>query len=40
VSVVGKRLPRGDAVAKVTGRAVYGIDHEEPRMLHAKVGCP
>jgi CO/xanthine dehydrogenase Mo-binding subunit len=37
VSVVGKRLPRGDAVAKVTGRAVYGIDYEEPRMLHAKV---
>jgi 2-dehydro-3-deoxygluconokinase len=34
---VGKRLPRGDAVAKVTGRAVYGIDYEEPRMLHAKV---
>jgi CO/xanthine dehydrogenase Mo-binding subunit len=35
--MLGKRLPRADAEAKVRGLAVYGIDYEESRMLHAKI---
>ena len=35
--LVGKRVPRVDALEKVTGRAKYGVDVELPRMLHAKV---
>jgi 4-hydroxybenzoyl-CoA reductase subunit alpha len=37
LSVVGKPLPRVDAVGKVTGRAVYADDLNLPRMLHCKV---
>ncbi|MFJ5958369.1 xanthine dehydrogenase family protein molybdopterin-binding subunit [Paenarthrobacter sp. NPDC092416] len=35
--IVGRNLPRLDATAKVTGRAVYTVDIERPGMLHAKV---
>ncbi|SDH30226.1 CO or xanthine dehydrogenase, Mo-binding subunit [Rhodococcus triatomae] len=35
--VVGRDAPRADATAKVTGRAVYGVDVVRPGMLHAKV---
>jgi nicotinate dehydrogenase large molybdopterin subunit len=34
--VVGRSVPREDAIAKVTGRARYAADLEFPRMLHAK----
>lgn len=38
---VGKRLPRVDAVAKVTGRAIFGIDVHLPGMLVGKfLGSP
>jgi len=37
LSVVGKSLPRVDALEKVMGRAKYVADLEIPRMLHAKV---
>ena len=37
LSVVGKRLPRPDASAKVTGEAVYGADIKLPGMLIGKV---
>jgi CO/xanthine dehydrogenase Mo-binding subunit len=36
-SVIGKDVRRSDGKAKVTGAAVYAIDHEEPRLLHAKL---
>ena len=36
-SVVGKRLSRVDALAKVTGRALYAADISLPNMLHGKV---
>ena len=36
-SVVGKRLPRIDALSKVTGAAVYSGDVSLPGMLHARV---
>ncbi len=36
-SVIGKRLPRVDAVEKVTGRAKYAADLELPGMLYGKV---
>ena len=36
-SVVGKRLPRVDALNKVTGSAVFSGDVTLPRMLHGKV---
>ena len=36
-SVVGKRLPNVDGVAKVTGRAKYGVDIGFPGMLFGKV---
>lgn len=35
-SVVGKRLPRVDAVTKVKGEATYVPDMQLPGMLHAK----
>jgi CO/xanthine dehydrogenase Mo-binding subunit len=35
--VVGTSVPRTDAVAKVTGAAVYAVDVVMPDMLHAKV---
>ena len=37
LSIVGKSVPRVDALEKVTGRAKYCTDLEFPRMLHAKV---
>jgi CO/xanthine dehydrogenase Mo-binding subunit len=36
-SVVGKPLPRVDAVAKVTGRAMYADDMLLPRTLHCRI---
>src|SRR6202171_5238904 len=36
-SVVGKPLPRVDAVTKVTGRAVYADDMMLPRTLHCRI---
>ncbi|MFC1971599.1 hypothetical protein ACFLV0_06740 [Chloroflexota bacterium] len=36
-SVVGKRMPRVDALDKVTGRALYSADIILPQMLHGKV---
>jgi CO/xanthine dehydrogenase Mo-binding subunit len=36
-SVVGKRLPRVDALGKVTGTAVFSGDIMLPNMLHGKV---
>jgi CO/xanthine dehydrogenase Mo-binding subunit len=36
-SVLGQSVRRSDGVAKVRGEAVYGIDHAEPGMLHARV---
>ena len=35
-SVLGKRLPRKDALEKVTGEAKFVADMQLPRMLHAK----
>jgi CO/xanthine dehydrogenase Mo-binding subunit len=35
--IVGSSVPRTDAVAKVTGAAVYAVDVAMPDMLHAKV---
>src|SRR3979411_3334885 len=35
--VIGKPLPRVDAVAKVTGRAVYADDMMLPRTLHCRI---
>ena len=37
MKVVGKPLPKVDAVAKVTGRAVYTDDMLLPRTLHCKI---
>jgi CO/xanthine dehydrogenase Mo-binding subunit len=37
LSVVGKSLPRIDALDKVTGRAKYGIDLRVDDMLYAKL---
>ncbi|MDQ7080706.1 MAG: xanthine dehydrogenase family protein molybdopterin-binding subunit, partial [Paracoccaceae bacterium] len=35
--VVGKRMPRPDAIDKVTGRALYGADMHVPGMLVGKI---
>ena len=35
--VVGKNIPRVDAVEKVTGKALYGTDMKFPGMLYGKV---
>ena len=35
--LVGKRIPRVDALEKVTGRATFGADVQMPGMLHGKV---
>ncbi|MEZ5100101.1 MAG: xanthine dehydrogenase family protein molybdopterin-binding subunit [Thermoleophilia bacterium] len=37
MSAVGENVRRSDGEGKVRGTAVYGIDHEEPHYLHAKV---
>ena len=34
MSAIGAAVTRTDAGAKVTGRAIYGVDHEEVGMLH------
>jgi xanthine dehydrogenase molybdenum-binding subunit len=36
-SVIGKPLPRKDALLQVTGKSVYGDDVTRPGMLHAKI---
>lgn len=36
-SLIGKRLPRIDSWAKVTGEAIYAADMKLPRMLNVKV---
>lgn len=36
-SVIGKSLPRADALYQVTGRAIYGDDIKRPNMLFAKI---
>jgi 4-hydroxybenzoyl-CoA reductase subunit alpha len=36
-SVIGKPLPKPDAVSKVTGRAIYADDMLLPRTLHCKI---
>lgn len=36
-SVIGKRIPRVDALAKVTGEARYAADYEMPGMLWCKI---
>jgi 4-hydroxybenzoyl-CoA reductase alpha subunit len=36
-SVIGKRLPRVDALAKVTGEAIYTTDINLPRMLCGRI---
>ena len=35
-SVIGKRLPRVDAVEKVKGEARFTSDMQLPQMLHAR----
>ena len=37
LSVVGKNVPRIDAIDMVTGRAKYGIDLKTDDMLYAKM---
>ncbi len=36
-SLVGADVPRSDAESKVHGEALYGVDHGEAAMLHAKL---
>ena len=36
-SLIGADVPRTDGAAKVRGEAVYGADHREPGMLHARL---
>ncbi|WP_281690538.1 xanthine dehydrogenase family protein molybdopterin-binding subunit [Pseudonocardia thermophila] len=33
MTVIGERVPRSDGRAKVSGEAVYGVDHSEPGMI-------
>ena len=35
-SVMGKGLPRADAIEKVKGEAIFASDRQQPRMLHVK----
>ncbi len=35
--VIGKRIPRVDALEKVTGRAAFGADVRQARMLYGKI---
>jgi xanthine dehydrogenase molybdenum-binding subunit len=37
LKVVGKRIPRKDAILKVTGRAIYNSDLALPDLLYAKI---
>ena len=36
-SVIGKRIPRIDGLAKVTGEAKYAADYEMPGLLWCKI---
>jgi CO/xanthine dehydrogenase Mo-binding subunit len=36
-SLIGQRVRRSDGTAKVTGEAIYGFDHVEAGMLHARL---
>ena len=36
-NIIGKRVPKQDGVARVTGRAVYTDDIKLPQMLHGKI---
>src|SRR5262245_38388592 len=36
-SLIGTEVPRSDAESKVRGEAVYGVDHDEVAMLHARL---
>ena len=36
-SPIGRSVRRLDGIAKVTGEAVFGIDYEEPRLLHGRI---
>lgn len=36
-SIIGKRIPKIDSKAKVTGRAVYAGDLKFPGMLYGKI---
>jgi isoquinoline 1-oxidoreductase beta subunit len=36
-TVIGKPIPRQDIPSKVSGKAMFGIDHSVPGMLHASV---
>jgi CO/xanthine dehydrogenase Mo-binding subunit len=38
-SLIGKRVPRVDALSKATGQALYSGDISFPNMLHGKVLC-
>jgi len=40
LTLIGKPLPKVDALGKVTGETKYADDLAMPRMLHAKIlGC-
>ncbi|MCP4188907.1 MAG: hypothetical protein GY763_14980, partial [Gammaproteobacteria bacterium] len=36
-TLIGKHVPKLDAPAKVSGRALYTTDIKLPNMLHAKI---
>lgn len=36
-NVIGRRVPKQDGVARVTGRAVYTDDIKLPQMLHGRI---
>jgi len=35
--VIGKSVPRSDAISQVTGKSVYGDDMKRPEMLYSKI---
>jgi CO/xanthine dehydrogenase Mo-binding subunit len=37
MSIIGESVRRADGEAKVRGETVYGIDYEEPRLLHGRI---
>ncbi len=36
-SIIGKRIPKPDAIPKATGQIIYGHDVKVPRMLYGKI---